>query len=240
MLFAYFVSAYFTVCVPCFSALAVCNLKGSQAPNLTAPTHPHPSFRATASHKPESNSVTIAQPPLHTRSRTRTNLTWLECTWKEWRCSVPPSAVEHFEAFLPFQRHDATPLQDGETQTLLRSLILTIGSEPNGAVLLQGRRLLWGICCLSEVLVLGALIYHKDLQFIQMTLFSQYLQSIECDDNNPAVASFFNLYNFKYCVVFHFNVVRCKRFAWQCCYGELNNCFSTCESCVPSMILYAA
>lgn len=39
MLFAYFVSAYFAVCVPCFSAFAVCNLKGSQAPNHTPPLH---------------------------------------------------------------------------------------------------------------------------------------------------------------------------------------------------------
>lgn len=196
MLFAYFVSAYFAVCVPCFSALAVCDLKGSQAPNRTAPLPP--SFRATASHKQEPNSVTIAQPPLHVH--TQTNLTWLECTWKEWQCSVSLSAVKHIEAFLPFQgmmqlvsrtakhKHSCDRLSSRYARSQMEPF--TAGQK----VVLQYLLCIRGFGPQCFNISQGSSIYTNDFVLLVP-------QSIQCDDNNPAVVSFFNLYSLKYCVV---------------------------------------
>lgn len=102
MLFAYFfLHILLSVCLV-FRRSQCASWKGHRLP-IAQPRLP-PSFRATASHKREPNSVTIAQPPLHAHlhTHTHTNLTWRECTWKERQCSVSPSAVKHFEAFHPF------------------------------------------------------------------------------------------------------------------------------------------
>lgn len=170
MLFAYFVSAYFAVRVPCFSAFAVCNLKGSQSPNHTV--------RAIASHKQEPNSVTLAQPPLctHTRARTHTYTNKPDLTWVYLEAVTALCVTVSSQAFWglsPFSQRDATRPQDGETQTLSWSLVLTLSWRPNRAVYHRAEGVLryWLLIRGFAPQCWG---YITDLQSIQMALFSQF------------------------------------------------------------------